>query len=221
MPALAASVAQAAADSLVTSSSDSSGGGGQKISALVDLFCCGGGFSLGAASALHTSLEYVVGVDKSLMVLRNYQHNVPKALAETATVHARERLAPTTIEQLRALVAPRALGIGTHVHMSPPCQAAVNGTAQEKRDLEKFLGLFFRLMVDAANAGCTCSLEEHRQVCNSALKWLAVQPEADRRLLYVYELSARDFGSPTGRERCVVTTFPLRLQIDRNPAHAA
>ena len=27
--------------------------------------------------------------------------------------------------------------------------------------------------------------------------------------LYVYELSARDYGSPTGRERCVITTFPL------------
>ena len=53
----------------------------------------------------------------------------------------------------------------------------------------------------------------------SALDWLAEQDEATRSLLFVYSVTARDYGSPTTRERCVVTSFALEGEEDVNPAH--
>ena len=38
----------------------------------------------------------------------------------------------------------------------------------------------------------------------------------DRALFYVYRVTARDYGSPTTRERCIVTTFPLEHETNLN-----
>ena len=40
------------------------------------------------------------------------------------------------------------------------------------------------------------------------------QPEEVRALFHVYKVTARDYGSPTTRERCVVTTYPLEGETD-------
>ena len=201
MPALAAAICRCAAESRPT---------GQRIHTLVDLFCCGGGFSLGAVQALGaTSLRHVVGVDKCAMVLRNFQHNVASALAaampgggsaggsgsegcepppaassssggssgggsgsggssssSSSSVHTKEQLCPTSLKELRTLVGAAALSLGasTHVHMSPPCQAFVNGKAKE---MSVDLAQYFQLMVDCARLGCTCSLEENKRAESS------------------------------------------------------
>ncbi len=78
---------------------------------------------------------------------------------------------------------------------------------------------YLQLMVDGVREGMTCSLEEHKDVRNVALDWLAEQDEATRSLLFVYSVTARDYGSPTTRERCVVTSFALEGEEDVNPAH--
>ena len=62
------------------------------------------------------------------------------------------------------------------------------------------------------------SLRHARQV-DELLDWLAEQDEATRSLLFVYSVTARDYGSPTTRERCVVTSFALEGEEDVNPAH--
>ena len=172
------------------------------ITKLVDLYCCGGGFSLGAAEAV-LGLEHVDGVDLDIMVLRNYRHNIAKALP-TAKVTGHEKRAPTSLAELRKLLG-RKLGQGTHIHASPPCQAFVNGNRKEKVNLAPS----FALMVAACKAGCTASFEEHRDAAKMALEWLEIQSQDDQALLYVYSVTARDYGSPTARDRCIVTTFPL------------
>ena len=52
-----------------------------------------------------------------------------------------------------------------------------------------------------------------------AIRWLEEQPVEVRALLYVYRLTARDYGSPTTRVRCVITTFELKREHDLNPFH--
>ena len=190
------------------------------VTSLFDLFCCGGGFSLGASEAL-PDLEYVDGVDKDRIVLRNYAHNVPKAFAK-AKVEAHERAAPISLKELRSLAQGKGrkkLGVGTHVHLSPPCQRFVNSKPSERRQAMREMAPYLQLMVDGVREGMTCSLEEHKDVRNVALDWLAEQDEATRSLLFVYSVTARDYGSPTTRERCVVTSFALEGEEDVNPAH--
>ena len=130
-------------------------------------------------------------------------------------VVAMERKAPTSFASLCTLLGKKQLGAGTHIHCSPPCQSFIRNGPQ-KLDVSPY----FQLMLDACQAGCSCSLEEHVAVFSQAQKWLETQPEESRRRFYVYKLSARDYGSPTGRERCVVTTFPLAGELNRNLASA-
>ena len=47
---------------------------------------------------------------------------------------------------------------------------------------------YLQLMVDGVREGMTCSLEEHKDVRNVALDWLAEQDEATRSLLFVYSV---------------------------------
>ena len=186
------------------------------ISSLLDICCCGGGFSLGAAEALGEGLAHVAGVDHDRMALRNFGHNLARLLPK-ATVEMLEVGAPSSLAGLRALVPTRTVGRGTHVHVSPPCQKLVNATPKVRASFKRELGPYLRLLCDAAAAGCTCSLEEHKDVHKVALDWLAAQPDAaDRRALHVYQVTARDYGSPTTRLRCVITTFPLAGETDLN-----
>jgi site-specific DNA-cytosine methylase len=200
MPAMATALMESAANAQASTA----------IVDVVDLFCCGGGFSLGAAAAL-PQLVRVDGVDSDPSVLRNYAHNL-KRLLPSAAVTTHERRAPTSFAALCELLG-RPLGRGAHVHASPPCQEYVNGV-RGRTPLEPF----FRLMLDAAAAGCSCSFEEHRDVASVVLQWLAAGGQEargdERARLYVYRMEARDYGSPTGRERCVVTTYPVRHERD-------
>ena len=180
---------------------------------LIDCFCCGGGFSLGAAEAL-PDLERADGIDIDKIVLRNYEHNLPKALTPSATVRVHETRAPSTYAGLADLLGHEPAA-GTHLHLSPPCQAFVNGPKGSKPDLSPV----FMLMLHASGAGCTCSFEEHRDAHRQALDWLDskhTDPRA-RAKLHVYVVTARSYGSPTGRERCVVTTYALHGELDLNP----
>ena len=196
MPAMATSIMEQAAASLVKE-------GCTPITELVDLFCCGGGFSLGAAAAL-PSVQHVHGVDVDGMVLRNYAHNIAKAWPG-AKVQVHERKAPTSCAALCKMLKRRSLGEGIHIHASPPCQAFVNTCSETPTDLS----MYFQMLVDARKAGCTVSFEEHAHAHKQAVSWLKRQSVEDQKVLYVYKVTARDYGSPTGRERCVVTSFPL------------
>ena len=195
MPAMAKAIMQCAAASAAS-----------PIVELVDLFCCGGGFSLGAAAALPL-LRRVDGVDLDGIVLRNYAHNMPKAWAD-ATICTHECKVPTTLKGLSTLLG-RSVGSGTHVHASPPCQGFVNG-----KELD--LGPYLELLLDAVHAGCTCSFEEHRDAYSRVLSWLDTRSAGERQLLFVYKMTARDYGSPTGRERCIVSSFALAGETNIN-----
>ena len=244
--------ADAASSSTPTTEQTGSHAAAGSITTLVDLFCCGGGFSLGAAAAL-PGLQTVDGFDNDRIVLRNYQHNLSKALPEAA-VTAHERDAPASFAALAQLLPSRTLGRGAHCHLSPPCQVCrralkgffkrwasclspcpridqrsrplwrqsfVNASKDKKtKTVRDVLPPYFQLLIDACAAGCTVSLEEHSHVSKVCTDWLAQQEEATRRLLYVYKVSARDYGSPTNRDRCIITSFPLAYQTDINPAHA-
>ena len=160
-------------------------------------------------------MRSTIGSTSTPSTLRNYAHNLKRTLPR-ATVTAHEAPAPSTFAALSSLLARRPRP-GTHVHASPPCQAFVNNSGGSKGKPQ--LGPVFELMVAVCRAGGTASFEEHVDCKRVALEWLATQPEATRKLVYVYEVTARDYGSPTGRERCVATTFPLEGETRLRPEH--
>ena len=95
---------------------------------------------------------------------------------------------------------------------------ASGGTEQQKHArIGQLLRPCFEQMVVLSKAGCTCSLEEHKNAVAHANEWIAKQAEQDRPILRVYQLTARDFGSATDRRRCVLTTFDLDGERDQNP----
>ena len=89
-------------------------------------------------------------------------------------------------------------------------RACIRAMPKKKPDLDPF----FALMLAAHKSGCTCSFEEHADVKALALKWLAARTADEQAIFKVYQVTARDYGSPTGRERCVVTTFALPGEVD-------
>lgn len=197
VPRVAEAIARAAA---VVASFDS----------LVDLFCGGGGFSLGATDAF-SGLKRVDGIDNDRIVVRNYQHNLALRVPG-ATVRCHEKLVPNTFDELCELLG-RQLMRGTHLHLSPPCQSFVHRTehnsnphnGREPIDLQPYL----ELMRGAYKSGCTASLEENEQAVELVLRWLNELPAEDARPFYVYRVDARDYGVPCNRVRCIVTTFAL------------
>ena len=182
------------------------------ITSLVDLCCGGGGFSWGAAEAL-PSLRAVDGVDNSGVVLRNFVHNLSQLLGAMALVAGHQQRAPFDMERLGALLG-RPLGPGLHLHMSPPCQGFVHASAKNggKFNIRPCL----KLMLAAAIAGCTCTMEENKDATELALRWLQAQAAADRARFYVYKVDALDYGCPAARLRLLVTTFPLSFEVNLN-----
>ena len=60
------------------------------------------------------------------------------------------------------------------------------------------------------------SFEEHRDAYSRVLSWLDTRSAGERQLLFVYKMTARDYGSPTGRERCIVSSFALAGETNIN-----
>ena len=187
---------------------------GGNIETLVDMFCCGGGFSIGAVEAVGSSLKHVIGIDCDPIVLANFAQNMPIALRrernQTCDVKALQQKAPTTFAALKVIHQPES---GTHLHFSPPCQSFVNskgGKSDMERVFRNVVKPCLKIMMTAAAKGATCSLEEHKNVAKHVLDWLSDTSQASaRKALYVYQSTARDYGSPTNRVRCIITTFAL------------
>ena len=174
---------------------------------LVDLFCGGGGFSLGAARACRR-LKRAIGVDIDPLVQRSYAKNMSTFPKRSIDAKMLVRKAPTNIDGvLRILGEKDSANLrGYHIHQSPPCQSFVMHGRNAAINLVPHLQIMHR----AAQMGATCSMEENKAAASRVLEWRSKQNKEIRDMFHVYIMNAHDYGAPANRVRCIVTTFPLK-----------
>ena len=178
---------------------------------LVDIFCGGGGFSLGAAQACKR-LKHMIGVDIDPLLKQSYVKNMSTFPKRSIKVKMLACKAPTNIRGLLGMLNKKfskkhANLRGFHIHQSPPCQDFVLRGGNSTTDLTPYLNI----MKHAAQMGATCSMEENKAAASRVLEWRSKQKKSVRDTFHVYVLNAHNYGCPSNRVRCIVTTFPLKV----------
>lgn len=178
-------------------------GRGSVTMKLIDLYCCSGGFSLGAHQA---GFEVVAAFDKDPILTSSYASNFPN------TKLVLKNIAALTAEGVRSVVDDEQVD---GVFGGPPCQGFSDiGRRDPKDPRRQLLGHFFRVVSELKPTFFVMenvrglAYSDARAVLDRALK----KVEDEYAILGPEILDASNFGAATKRQRL----FVIGIRKDRN-----
>lgn len=171
--------------------------GKQTSPAIVDLFCGGGGFSLGARQA---GFKSIVAVDKDRILTSGHSANFPKSQILHSDI---SRLAPEKIIGAAGAEIEGVIG-------GPPCQAFSEIGAKDPTDPRRHLVRHFFRLVAALKPKFFVmenvpgiAFEKYDYLLDEALAQLPGRYE----VLDTMTLNSEDFGAPTSRRRVFIVGY--------------